>query len=324
MGRRRGTSAFPVARIKKMMQADDEVGKIATVTPMLVAKALECMMELVISEASHVAIERRSRTVQPLHLKSSVMRNDSCDFLRHVFDGIEGSLDTMPSPPDARAPPDAPMAAASPRPPARDRPSSARRAAIGKRPRSLSRPGHTDASSRPTRLPRGNGHALPPLSASMSSLPALSSPALLAAVHKLPPLTAPNGSVCAPALPLATATATPAATPAGASVASPSPSPADNIATGRAEGASGSLSTRPSFVRDEEEEDYDEEEDDGLAHGQQLNVCDGALGKTTASTDVDGDDRADQLSPPTDGKQEPQTQHDAPKASRVSVHALLS
>lgn len=97
MGRRRGTSAFPVARIKKMMQADEEVGKIATVTPVLVAKALECMMDLVVTEASQVAIDRGSRTVTPLHLKACVMRNDSFDFLRHVFDNVKGELSDQPA-----------------------------------------------------------------------------------------------------------------------------------------------------------------------------------------------------------------------------------
>lgn len=93
MGRRRGTSVFPAARIKKMMQADEDVGKIATVTPMLVAKALECMMEHLITEAAHVAVNRNSRTVSPLHLKASVMANDEFDFLRPVFQVVQGNLD---------------------------------------------------------------------------------------------------------------------------------------------------------------------------------------------------------------------------------------
>lgn len=82
MGRRKGTSAFPVARIKKMMQSDDDVGKIATVTPMLVAKALECMMEHVLTEAAQVARDRHTRTVTPQHLRHCVVSNDAFDFLR--------------------------------------------------------------------------------------------------------------------------------------------------------------------------------------------------------------------------------------------------
>lgn len=82
MGRRKGNSAFPVARIKKIMQADDDVGKIATVTPVLVAKALECMMEHVLTEAAQVAHARHTKTVTPQHLRHCVANNDHFDFLR--------------------------------------------------------------------------------------------------------------------------------------------------------------------------------------------------------------------------------------------------
>jgi len=35
---------FPMARIKKIMQSDEEVGKIALATPILISKALELFM----------------------------------------------------------------------------------------------------------------------------------------------------------------------------------------------------------------------------------------------------------------------------------------
>lgn len=96
MGRRRGSSAFPVARIKKMMQSDDDVGKIATATPVLVAKALECMMEDVLKDAATIAIERRTKTVTPQHLKQSVCTNDQFDFLRTILASVP-ALDNEPA-----------------------------------------------------------------------------------------------------------------------------------------------------------------------------------------------------------------------------------
>lgn len=89
MGRRKGNSAFPVARIKKMMQSDDDVGKIATVTPVLVAKALECMMEQVLTEAAQVARDRHTRTVTPQHLRHCVLSNDAFDFLRPTLAHVQ-------------------------------------------------------------------------------------------------------------------------------------------------------------------------------------------------------------------------------------------
>lgn len=88
MGRRKGTSAFPVARIKKMMQADEDIGKIATATPVLVAKALECMMDSVVRGAADIARERGARTVTPQHLKMCVEDNENFDFLRHVLKSV--------------------------------------------------------------------------------------------------------------------------------------------------------------------------------------------------------------------------------------------
>lgn len=89
-----------MARIKKMMQSDEDVGKIATVTPVLVAKALECMMEYLLKEACHVAVQRRTKTVTPQHLKMCVTNNDSFDFLRDVFKDIQ-LADAKPLSPDA-------------------------------------------------------------------------------------------------------------------------------------------------------------------------------------------------------------------------------
>lgn len=65
-----------------MMQSDDDVGKIATVTPVLVAKALELMMEHVLHDAAQVAKHRHTRTVTPQHLRQCVLDNEAFDFLR--------------------------------------------------------------------------------------------------------------------------------------------------------------------------------------------------------------------------------------------------
>lgn len=92
MGRRRGNSTFPIARVKKIMQADEEVGKIATSTPVLVAKALECLMEDVLKSAAMVAAGRNSKTVQPAHLKQCIADDDQFDFLRPTVASVP-SLD---------------------------------------------------------------------------------------------------------------------------------------------------------------------------------------------------------------------------------------
>lgn len=165
MGRRRGTSAFPSARIKKMMQADEDVGKIATVTPMLVAKALECMMEQVITETAHIALDRRSRTVTPLHLKACVMSNDNFDFLRPVFQEVHGTLDdstvprtSSPLTPQSSLPTSGPAASAPTRSasvsPVEDRASTSRPRTRSNAPSSsVSQAAHALMSMAPSRSP---------------------------------------------------------------------------------------------------------------------------------------------------------------------------
>lgn len=40
MGKRSNASKFPVARIKKIMQADEDVGKVAQATPVVICESL--------------------------------------------------------------------------------------------------------------------------------------------------------------------------------------------------------------------------------------------------------------------------------------------
>ena len=88
MGRRRGLSASPVARLRKMMQSDDDVGKIATTTPSLAAKALECLIKVILRESANTTLECRSKTVTPQHLTQLVPMNDEFEFLRPVLGNV--------------------------------------------------------------------------------------------------------------------------------------------------------------------------------------------------------------------------------------------
>ncbi|KAH9952406.1 histone-fold-containing protein, partial [Lactifluus volemus] len=65
---RNKTTKFPVARIKKIMQKDEEVGKVAQATPIVISKALELFLQLVVDEASRVTIARGSKKVEAYHM----------------------------------------------------------------------------------------------------------------------------------------------------------------------------------------------------------------------------------------------------------------
>jgi histone H3/H4 len=76
---------FPVARIKRIMQADEEVGKVAQVTPVAVSKALELFMISLVSSAADVAKEKGQKRVTAQHLKAVVLgAPEQFDFLAEI------------------------------------------------------------------------------------------------------------------------------------------------------------------------------------------------------------------------------------------------
>lgn len=80
---------FPTARIKRIMQADEEVGKVAQQTPIAVGKALELFMIQLVSKSAEVAREKNSKRVTPAMLKAVVEADDQWDFLRDIVSKVE-------------------------------------------------------------------------------------------------------------------------------------------------------------------------------------------------------------------------------------------
>ncbi|EPQ53235.1 histone-fold-containing protein [Gloeophyllum trabeum ATCC 11539] len=90
---------FPVARIKRIMQKDEEVGKVAQATPIVICnslnpllpgrpKALELFLALIVEEAHKVTAERGSKKVEAYHLKHAVERTDMLDFLKEIVESV--------------------------------------------------------------------------------------------------------------------------------------------------------------------------------------------------------------------------------------------
>ncbi|KAG6902399.1 hypothetical protein C0995_000604 [Termitomyces sp. Mi166 len=79
---------FPVARIKKIMQKDEEVGKVAQATPIVISKALELFLGLIIEQASKVTMERGAKKVEAYHLKHAVETTEMLDFLKEIVEAV--------------------------------------------------------------------------------------------------------------------------------------------------------------------------------------------------------------------------------------------
>ncbi|KAG6812081.1 hypothetical protein H0H92_004445 [Tricholoma furcatifolium] len=79
---------FPVARIKKIMQKDEEVGKVAQATPVVISKALELFLALIVEESSKITTERGSKKVEAYHLKHAVETTEMLDFLKEIVEAV--------------------------------------------------------------------------------------------------------------------------------------------------------------------------------------------------------------------------------------------
>jgi Dr1-associated corepressor len=80
---------FPTARIKRIMQADEEVGKVAQQTPIAVGKALELFMVQLVTKSADIAKDKGSKRVTASMLKHVVETDEQWDFLRDIVSKVE-------------------------------------------------------------------------------------------------------------------------------------------------------------------------------------------------------------------------------------------
>lgn len=90
-------TSFPVARIKRIMQADEDIGKVAQVTPHVVSRALELfMIKLITASADHarggaaasVGASKGPKRVLAQHLKRAIQADETFDFLADIISKV--------------------------------------------------------------------------------------------------------------------------------------------------------------------------------------------------------------------------------------------
>jgi Dr1-associated corepressor len=75
---------FPVARIKRIMQADEDIGKVAQATPTAAAKALELFMTSLVIKSASAARSSSSKRITVNHLKAAIAEDKNFDFLNDL------------------------------------------------------------------------------------------------------------------------------------------------------------------------------------------------------------------------------------------------
>lgn len=79
---------FPPARIKKIMQTDEDVGKVAAAVPVIISKALEMFVQSLVERASEYTRSRNAKTMTPSHLKSCITSENQFDFLKDLVANV--------------------------------------------------------------------------------------------------------------------------------------------------------------------------------------------------------------------------------------------
>lgn len=97
---------FPAGRIKKIMQSDEEVGKVAQAVPVIISRTLELFVESLLTKTLKITNSRNAKTLSPSHMKQCIMSESRFDFLRELVKNIpdisvaeESAHDSSPGPP---------------------------------------------------------------------------------------------------------------------------------------------------------------------------------------------------------------------------------
>ncbi|KAL9266487.1 Dr1-associated corepressor-like protein [Drosera capensis] len=86
--RKKLDTRFPAARIKKIMQTDEDVEKIAMAVPVLVSKALELFLHGLCRRTHDITLQRGGKTINSVHLKQCVQNFNELDFLRETVSRV--------------------------------------------------------------------------------------------------------------------------------------------------------------------------------------------------------------------------------------------
>ncbi|KAH6560989.1 hypothetical protein BASA62_010152 [Batrachochytrium salamandrivorans] len=86
---------FPAARIKKIMRLDEDVGKVAQVTPLLISKALECFLQSMIEATLVETRSRNAKKMTSAHVKRTILSQEKFDFLKDIVEAIPDPIEEV-------------------------------------------------------------------------------------------------------------------------------------------------------------------------------------------------------------------------------------
>ncbi|XP_017876817.1 dr1-associated corepressor [Ceratina calcarata] len=98
---------FPAGRIKKIMQTDEEVGKVAQAVPIIISRTLELFVHSLLTKAMEITCAKNAKTLSPSHMKQCILSESRFDFLKDLVKSlpdVSGPDEDVPTPPLTPAP----------------------------------------------------------------------------------------------------------------------------------------------------------------------------------------------------------------------------
>lgn len=86
--KRKYEARFPPARIKKIMQVDEEIGKVAAAVPVIVSRAIELFLQSLVERTAELTRERSAKTLTSGHLKRCIEGVRQFDFLKEQVSSV--------------------------------------------------------------------------------------------------------------------------------------------------------------------------------------------------------------------------------------------
>merc|ERR1712025_1258066 len=88
MKKRNPTIRFSSSHIKRMMQVDEDIGKMAHAVPSMVGRATELFSTILVKKAGRITEQRGAKTMTLEHIADVIKKDPMFDFLVHLVEGV--------------------------------------------------------------------------------------------------------------------------------------------------------------------------------------------------------------------------------------------
>ncbi|UJR36091.1 hypothetical protein I4U23_028826 [Adineta vaga] len=92
--RKKPNTLFLPARIKRLMQKDEEVGKLSATVPVIAARALEQFLEELITKTASITSSLQAKTLTPDHIRQHIYADSRLSFLQDLANRMASGPNT--------------------------------------------------------------------------------------------------------------------------------------------------------------------------------------------------------------------------------------